>query len=256
MSELQILSRPMTFHKTGTRKIKKSDKKNNRLLKIIAVQTICCAVLCGCAYTMKTNNNNEYNAYKKIYVEAMSSNIEKAPDNIILKTIENVKVHIDKFIEYMELMDNKGGENSFIPKNVYYGNVILSAKPISPLDSGYITSDFGERKHPISNKKDFHTGIDIASPQGSSIYTVLPGIVEETGNDRIYGNYIKIRHSENIVTIYNHCDKILAETGAKLRQGERIATVGSTGISTGSHLHLTVMINNNYINPISIYEYL
>lgn len=114
---------------------------------------------------------------------------------------------------------------------------------------GRVTCDYGWRYHPITGNLDFHNGMDIAAPMGSGIYTVFPGTVTQRGQSSIYGNYIEVTHSDNLRTVYCHCDQLLAPEGANLRAGERVATVGSTGISTGPHLHFEVLVDGTFYDP-------
>lgn len=146
----------------------------------------------------------------------------------------------------------QGGETPYIPQNLYMGGVLLSAKPVYPV-YGFITSPFGGRSHPITEKPDFHTGLDIAAKEGDSIYAILPGKVAEVGVSPIYGNYIRITHAQGLESVYNHCSEILAAEGAVVRAGERIALVGSTGVSTGAHLHLDLLVEGCYTDPMQVY---
>lgn len=126
---------------------------------------------------------------------------------------------------------------------------LLTAKMCSPV-SGLITSKFGWREHPISAQADFHKGIDIAAPIGTTVAAVLPGVVEKTGYNDSYGNFVVLRHSENLCTTYNHCSKILAKEGEQLSKGDRIALVGNTGVSTGPHLHFEVIVKGMKADPL------
>lgn len=126
----------------------------------------------------------------------------------------------------------------------------LTASMWSPV-SGLVTSRFGWRSHPVSGQEDFHTGVDIAAAQGTPILAALPGVVEQTGYSESYGNFVVLRHSDNLRTTYNHCSEILAKEGEQLARGDRIALVGSTGISTGPHLHFEVTENGVRVNPLS-----
>ena len=131
--------------------------------------------------------------------------------------------------------------------------VILSA-PLSAPVSGKITCDYGWRLHPISGEEDFHNGLDIAAPQGSGIYAALPGVVAEVGESAIYGNYVKLDHGGGLQTVYCHCDSVIARQGDLLRRGELVARVGSTGISTGPHLHLGFLKEDVSYNPLQMLE--
>ena len=129
----------------------------------------------------------------------------------------------------------------------------LTASMWSPV-SGLVTSRFGWRSHPVSGQNDFHTGVDIAAAQGTPILAALPGVVEQTGYSESYGNFVVLRHSDNLRTTYNHCSEILAKEGEQLARGDRIALVGSTGISTGPHLHFEVEVKGLKADPLQALE--
>lgn len=129
----------------------------------------------------------------------------------------------------------------------------LTASMWSPV-SGLVTSRFGWRGHPVSGQEDFHTGVDIAAAQGTPILAALPGVVEQTGYSESYGNFVVLRHSDNLRTTYNHCSEILAKEGEQLARGDRIARVGSTGISTGPHLHFEVEVKGLKADPLQALE--
>ncbi len=130
---------------------------------------------------------------------------------------------------------------------------MLSSRATHPV-TGVLTSEFGFRVHPISEQEDFHTGIDIAAPMGAPILAIYPGVVAEVGTSAIYGNYINIDHGGGVMTTYSHCIEILAEEGANIRAGERIAIVGSTGISTGPHLHLELKVQQMSADPLCAFD--
>ena len=129
----------------------------------------------------------------------------------------------------------------------------LTASMWSPV-SGLVTSRFGWRSHPVSGQNDFHTGVDIAAAQGTPVLAALPGVVEQTGYSESYGNFVVLRHSDNLRTTYNHCSEILAKEGEQLARGDRIALVGSTGISTGPHLHFEVEVKGLKADPLQALE--
>lgn len=108
---------------------------------------------------------------------------------------------------------------------------------------------YGYRKHPISGADDFHRGLDIAAMQGEAVRAAIPGRVSEINSSAIYGNFITLDHGRGLFTTYSHCDTIIAELGTNLRQGEMIATVGNTGISTGPHVHFEISRDGKYYNP-------
>lgn len=138
--------------------------------------------------------------------------------------------------------------NSTVSNNKY----ILTSKITTPVKNGVLTSEFGKRVHPITKKDSFHTGVDIASLRGAPIFSAFSGEVEEIGNNEIYGNYIIMRHSESLATFYGHCDTIKVTQGMRIRNGEIIAEMGSTGYSTGPHLHFEIRINSIRVNPMLV----
>lgn len=120
---------------------------------------------------------------------------------------------------------------------------------IWPSDSRKITSGFGVRKDPFTQKASMHTGLDIGGDTGDNVYAAATGEVIETGQHHDYGNYILIEHTQGIQTKYMHLSKVLVSKGDKISKGEIIGLVGSTGRSTGSHLHYEVIKNGKQVNP-------
>jgi Membrane proteins related to metalloendopeptidases len=115
----------------------------------------------------------------------------------------------------------------------------------------YVSSYYGWRVHPISGEKNYHMGIDIAVPQGTPILAGHDGVITDVGYDAGgYGNYVVITGDDGLVSKYAHCDSVSVSIGQEVTAGDAIATVGSTGNSTGSHLHLEVIKNGQYLNPI------
>lgn len=135
-----------------------------------------------------------------------------------------------------------------VPSDVNLSPVYINDNIYPPLE-GKITSNFGYRENPISKESDFHKGIDIAAIAGSDIYAAFSGKVVFVGFDDNFGNYIEVQHNENFITRYAHCSEIIAKIGTLVKKGDRIATVGSTGNSTGNHLHFEVRIANQSIDP-------
>ncbi|MEE1255124.1 MAG: peptidoglycan DD-metalloendopeptidase family protein [Lachnospiraceae bacterium] len=116
-----------------------------------------------------------------------------------------------------------------------------------------ISDDYGYRIHPILKTKQFHNGIDMAAPGGSPILAAYNGTVTAAAYSATMGNYIMIDHGDNLYTIYMHASKLYVSKGAEVVKGQKIAAVGTTGRSTGNHLHFSVRLNGSYVNP---WEYL
>lgn len=127
-----------------------------------------------------------------------------------------------------------------------------------PLNSRFnnITSVFGYRTHPVTGVYKLHTGVDIASSgiNGTAIFAAKGGTVIKAGYNRGYGNYIVIDHGGGYATLYGHASSLLVSVGQVVSKGDTIAYVGSTGYSTGPHLHFEVIKNGEYTNPLGYFS--
>ncbi len=112
-----------------------------------------------------------------------------------------------------------------------------------------ITSEYGWRTHPIFKDQRFHSGIDIGAQYGASIVAAYGGTVVASTYNASMGNYIMIDHGDSLYTIYMHCSSLYVKSGQEVSAGQSIAAVGSTGNSTGPHLHFTVRVNGDYTSP-------
>ena len=127
-----------------------------------------------------------------------------------------------------------------------------------PLDSRYnnITSKFGYRTHSVTGVYKLHTGVDIASSgiRGTTIYAAKGGTVIKAGYNTGYGNYVVINHGDGYATLYGHASTLLVSANQTVKKGDPLGYVGSTGYSTGPHLHFEIMKNGNYTNPLDYYS--
>lgn len=121
--------------------------------------------------------------------------------------------------------------------------------PVKVPVKGKITSPFGYRVHPITEETTFHYGIDIAGGAGTDIGAFANGTVVERGVSTIFGNYVKVQHSDGYLSFYAHLSKITVKKGQTVKMGAKIGLVGSTGMSTGPHLHFEVRRNGKTTNP-------
>ena len=121
-------------------------------------------------------------------------------------------------------------------------------------DEARLTSGFGVRYHPLLNTRKAHTGVDWAAPIGTPILAAGNGVIEEAGLKGQYGNYIRIRHANGYQTAYAHMSRFApgVHAGVKVRQNQIIGYSGNTGFSTGPHLHYEVLVNNQFVDPLSI----
>ncbi|HPW68996.1 MAG: M23 family metallopeptidase [Desulfomonilia bacterium] len=114
---------------------------------------------------------------------------------------------------------------------------------------GWVTSRYGWRNSPFTGKREYHKGMDIACKKGTPVNAPADGIVTSYYRNGAYGNFMVINHGYGIVTRYAHLDSSVAKPGQHVRKGDRIAIVGNTGRSTGSHLHYEVLVNGIHVNP-------
>jgi len=113
-----------------------------------------------------------------------------------------------------------------------------------------ISSGFGWRISPFTSRREFHSGIDIIGPRGTEIIAPADGIVTTLGHNRWLGHYIVVQHNDEIKTIYGHLEKIYAKRNQRVNRGEALGLMGNTGLSTSTHLHYSITINDRAVDPI------
>lgn len=139
----------------------------------------------------------------------------------------------------------------------YYDNRGQSAKkPLmkTPVDGARLSSGFGMRKHPVLGFTKMHKGLDFGAPRGTPIYAAGDGTIVRMSPFSTYGNYVRIRHRAGLETAYAHMSRFKSglHAGSRVKQGEVIGYVGTTGRSTGPHLHYEVIVANNQVNPSTV----
>ncbi|WP_025898566.1 M23 family metallopeptidase [Sneathiella glossodoripedis] len=134
-------------------------------------------------------------------------------------------------------------------------NSLMKNIPLArPLDSGYVTSSFGMRRDPISKKKAFHAGIDMSGPRNSPILATAPGKVVFAGHSGAYGKMVEIDHGQGFKTKFGHLKKIHVKRGDQVDFRTKIGTMGSTGRSTGRHVHYEIIYNGKNQNPAKFFK--
>lgn len=136
-----------------------------------------------------------------------------------------------------------------IPANVRLDKIDFGSDFTPPLDSARVTSLFDYRVNPVTGRYVFHTGMDLGAANGSNIYAMQEGQVVRAQYDSGYGNYVIIQHPNGIQTLYAHCSKLKVKNGDSVEKGQVIALVGSTGNSTGPHLHIEFRKDNQRYDP-------
>lgn len=142
-----------------------------------------------------------------------------------------------------------GATGNYSGDNVSYDPDATYETLRTPVDSVYVSSNFGQRWGRL------HSGVDLALAQGSPIYAADDGTVYFSGTCGGYGNLVKIDHGNGMQTYYAHCSSLLVSSGQQVKRGEKIALVGSTGNSTGPHLHFEVIINGSCVDPVDFLDF-
>lgn len=183
-------------------------------------------------------------ADKKTQIEGISSEITTKEESI--RQYEAEKAEQDSTIAALEkaVADEKA---KLAEQNArhFAGGVFTWPCP----NYSYISSEFGYRIHPIYGYQRFHSGLDMAAPSGSPILAAADGKVVAASYEATMGNYVMIDHGDGLYTVYMHASALYVSAGQEVSAGTQIAAVGSTGSSTGPHLHFSVRLNGQYVNP-------
>ena len=140
---------------------------------------------------------------------------------------------------------------NFLDEDINKLKNTLSTYPFGQPSSGNIVSKFGYRRDPFNKRIAFHAGIDIDSNHGDSVISTANGVIEKAGWSDGYGKCVVVRHKNGYKTLYAHLSKIKVKRGQKIESGDIIGNVGSTGRSTGPHLHYEIMQGDEKLNPIN-----
>ena len=218
------------------------------MTKIILTQLVLSLLITGILFLVCRTDSNLSQNIKAFYSSICETDIAVSE---IFDSFKNVVQ--ETFSPSVE--ESTGETETTTGEKAVFSPVFLTVNLENPIKEGNITSKFGYRVSPITNKYSLHTGLDIAAPENTRIYSAYNGIVEKSEYHEINGNYIVIKHSDTLKTTYNHCNKLLVKEGETVRKGDVIALVGQTGYATGNHLHFEVLLNGKYINPLYVLSY-
>ncbi len=154
--------------------------------------------------------------------------------------LQELSAEIEQKEAQLSALDGLLGGQRIEPRN-YLANM--------PVRSGYVTSRYGYRSDPFTGRTTFHGGIDFAGPEGTHVFAVAPGIVTFAGAKTGYGNLVEISHGDGMSTRYAHASRVAVKVGDLVAKDQLVAYMGSTGRSTGSHLHYEVLRNNVHVDP-------
>ncbi len=263
--------------------LSKPKNKTDYLIRLVLLQCVLCILIVTGVFIASKVSPSSFARIKEDYAEIMSKDMSAGeiveqvkdaaefvftPGDAVQASSDNIKAEITENItvESFEVTSDETGEKVAVGeiaqgsgggdieakeavKGTTFAPYFVSVAPQLPVEDARITSRFGYRTNPVSGKYGFHTGLDLAATEGTPVSAAFYGMIIETGSSDVWGNYVLMEHSEGLRTYYCHLSEIYVNDGAVIRQGETIGTVGSTGWSTGPHLHFEVRINGVRVNP-------
>lgn len=245
---------------TRTRKRKSSIYNQNKASKIIK-QVIISTAIFVIILTAK-NIDNSFTSY----ITNQTINILRTDTEIsavtasIKQMAQGLNISNDKLksVFNSHLPSETTEQTNQIPveiqEKIYNGTIPENIKFEAPI-SGIITSGFGMRINPITKEREFHEGIDIDPLNDENIKSVSDGQIVEVKESNSLGNYIKIKHDENMYSLYAHASSVLVKEGQRIKKGEIIARPGNTGMSSGKHLHFELLKDGKVIDPQKLFTF-
>ena len=197
--------------------------------------------------------------FAKTYTQIAGNYVNKSSRGTSSKSANNTIEDIIKLNTLVKNLNTAFSTNSELTEKLDKSNTELEefvdALPTFIPVSGKITSPFGMRKHPITHIRTIHKGVDIDADTGDPILAAGSGKVIYSGLSGGYGKHVIIDHGNGFKTIYGHSSKLLVKVGQIVKKGQKIALVGSTGRSTGPHLHFEIRIANTAVDPVKYVEF-
>ncbi len=222
-------------------------KRDRSGFSLLAVQSIVCGVVLLLALLLRLVGGDTWTQLRSLFRQWM--------------TEEGLTQVIAEQLEEEEATQGVGGRDIAVgeavsvlrpPQGATFAPPTVPITAITPLKSGRVTSSFGYRTDPIKGGTGFHTGIDVAASKGEPLYALYDGVVTAAAWDSSYGNYIAVTTAEGWELWYAHCSVLLCREGESVTAGQRIAQVGSTGDSTGDHVHIMVKHDGVCYDPTSL----
>ena len=240
--------------------------RKGSLVRVVVTQAVVCVVLLGGLFAAQKAMPNTWRQLQATYTRVMKTDMSVKEVWAAARAVfASLKEDIYVMAPYREGTAAETTESAAAGKGgldltLEYANqscsiapLFTTAPPFRPVEEGALSSAFGYRVHPISGEEGVHTGMDIAAEEGEPIFAAFYGRVLETGESRGYGKYVVMEHAGGLRTFYAHCSEIAAQEDMVLRPGDVVAYVGSTGNSTGPHLHFEVRLNGLRCDPAPLF---
>jgi murein DD-endopeptidase MepM/ murein hydrolase activator NlpD len=175
-----------------------------------------------------------------------------APSHQPLGTLPALQSPENTFGLLRELLQGLESRLSSVRTDVEKRSALAAATPSIWPAHGWLSSRVGARQDPITGESDYHEGLDISADRGTPVYATADGVVRLAGREGGYGNLVIVEHEYGLETRYGHLSRFLVREGSSVKRGDIIGLVGSTGRSTGSHLHYEVRVNGRLLNPLQL----
>ncbi len=223
--------------------------------KVILVQVAVCAFFILLVFAAQKFSPSTFEFLKSEYNRIMSVDMStqellNSAKEVSNDVISNITAESDSTPYETEAQGTGGEDKEDSSAVAVMSSLGKNENIVTPLH-GRVTSPYGYRINPISGKYGLHTGVDIAADEGTAIVAAYNGVIKETGYGEKKGNFVLMEHSDGTQTLYCHCSEVLVDEGTVIRAGEAIALVGSTGWSTGPHLHFEIHINGKTVDPLN-----
>lgn len=199
--------------------------------------------------------------FAPVQQEAYESNSEPSPtegqeqmDSVLREQLaagidEETEIQTEQILQVGDVVQVVQETGTSLPEGYSDQWLFLGdMKTVTPV-MGTVTSHFGYRDHPTIGRYAVHAGVDIAADKGTDVAAFADGVVEGSGQNEDFGRYLQINHSNGVSTFYSHCDRVLVQKGEKVEVGQTVAQVGTTGQSTGPHLHFEISLEGVRLNP-------
>lgn len=265
--------RPLPIAPPSPAKDEGEKTHSRRYLSVVGVQCLACAVAVLLALLLRTAGGSAYDQLRQSFRESLWRNdllgtlarlwdgepLEEEPP-----TEEEGEVPSDASDSTTEPTDSASSpkpteqtttnpsEGRLPPEGALAVPLQVNMAACPPLAAGTLTSGYGYRQDPLGNGEEFHRGVDIAAPAGTPVAAMFYGRVSAVGENDSLGRYLRLDHGDGVEVLYAHCETVLAVEGTFVRRGERVALVGNTGRSTGSHLHVQISCDGAVYNPCGI----
>ncbi|MDR2753954.1 MAG: M23 family metallopeptidase [Oscillospiraceae bacterium] len=239
--------------------------------RVLLVQAIVCALLAGGVFACKSWMPNTYGQLRRSYQGVMRTDMSvKEVWAAAVAAFRQLREDIYVMVPYQNAAEARtdpapGGGDSlmgvggfdlakeYAARKCTAAPLLTTVRPVRPLAEGRLTCSFGYRVHPITKDEGVHTGMDIAAPEGTPVRAAFYGTVLAVGEGETMGLYVIMNHGGGLQSVYEHCAEQLVQEGMVIRPGEVIAKVGSTGLSTGPHLHFEVRLNGQRCDPAPLF---